>query len=334
MLNGTVVLPGGDAAVIRVPGMRAGLAVSTDCNARFVALDPRAGAAMAVAEAARNVVATGARPVALTDCLNFGNPERAEVAHQLEQSVIGLSEAARALGTPVVSGNASLYNETPEGSVLPTPTIGMLGVLPEVKRHLTIAPRVGDTLLLLGAPLVQEAATLAGGEYLAHAGEQPAGRPRIDLDRERAVQRLVIAAHSAGLLSAAHDLADGGLAVALAECLLAANAPELGADAAPVGFEGGVDVDLGPRLDAALFGEAPSRFLVAVADEDALASLRERADAAGVPATALGRCVERAERRLRLGPLDAPLDALRDAYEGCLPRALGVTAAGGGAPAE
>ncbi len=328
VLNGTVVLPGGDAAVIRVPGMRAGLAMATDCNARFVALDPRAGAAMAVAEAARNVVATGAQPVALTDCLNFGNPERPEVAYQLEQAVIGLSEAARALDTPVVSGNASLYNETPEGAVLPTPTIGMLGVLPEVERHLTIAPRPGDTLLLLGAPVAQEAATLAGGEYLARAHGRVSGRPRIDLDAERAVQRLVLEAHAAELLTAAHDLANGGLAVALAECLLAARVPGGDGVGAPepggVGFEGDAAVEPGPRLDAALFGEAPSRFLVGVAGDAALAALLERARAAGVPATVLGRCAVEAPPRLRLGPLDAPLDALRDAYEGGLPRALGV----------
>jgi len=324
VLNGTVVLPGGDAAVIRVPGMRAGLAMATDCNARFVALDPRAGAAMAVAEAARNVVATGAQPVALTDCLNFGNPERPEVAYQLEQAVIGLSEAARVLDTPVVSGNASLYNETPDGAVLPTPTIGMLGVLPEVERHLTIAPRPGDMLVLLGAPLAQAAATLAGGEYLARVHGRVSGRPHIDLEAELTVQQLVLDAHAAELLTAAHDLADGGLAVALAECLLAARVAEA-TDSGGVGFEGDSAVDLGPRLDAALFGEAPSRFLVAVADDVALAALLDCAAAAGVPTTALGRCISEAAPRLRFGSLDAPLDVLRDAYEGGLPRALGVT---------
>jgi phosphoribosylformylglycinamidine synthase len=323
VLNGSVVLPGGDAAVIRVPGMRAGLAMATDCNARFVALDPRAGAAMAVAEAARNVVATGARPVALTDCLNFGNPERPEVAYQLEQSVIGLSEAARVLDTPVVSGNASLYNETPDGAVLPTPTIGMLGVLPEVERHLTIAPRPGDTLVLLGASLAQEASTLAGGEYLARVHGRVSGRPRIDLDAERAVQQLVLDSHAAELLTAAHDLADGGLAVTLAECLLAARTPGE-PDPGAVGFEGDAALDLGPRLDATLFGEAPSRFLVAVAEDEALAALLDRARTAGVPTTALGRCIAEASPRLRFGLLDAPLDALRDAYEGGLPRALSV----------
>ncbi len=326
VLNGTVVLPGGDAAVIRVPGMRAGLAVATDCNARFVALDPRTGAQMAVAEAARNVVATGAEPVALTDCLNFGNPERPEVAYQLEQSVIGLSEAARALGTPVVSGNASLYNETPQGGVPPTPTIGMLGLLPDVERHLTIAPRVGDTLVLVGAPLRQEAATLAGSEYLVRVHGRLSGRPRIDLEHERSVQRLVLDAHERGLLTAAHDLSEGGLAVALAECLLAAGS---GPAAPGAGLVRAPGTDLGVRLDAALFGEAPSRLLVGVADGEALAALLDLARVAGVPAAPLGEVVAEEEPRLRIGPLDVSCASLRDAYEGGLPRALGEEGPGG-----
>ncbi len=329
VLNGTVVLPGGDAAVIRVPGMRAGLAVATDCNARFVALDPRTGAQMAVAEAARNVVATGAEPVALTDCLNFGNPERAEVAYQLEQSVIGLSEAARVLGTPVVSGNASLYNETPEGGVPPTPTIGMLGLLADVERHLTVDPGPGDLLVVLGALPPQEAATLAGSEYLVRAHGRLAGRPRLDLARERDVQRLVLDAHRRGLLTAAHDLSEGGLAVALAECLLAAG-ERSGSPGA--GFASDPGLDLGFRLDAALFGEAPSRFLVGVADEEARQALLALAQEAGVPAAALGAVIVEEEPRLRLGPLDVACTSLRDAYEGGLPRALGVEPPGAPAP--
>ncbi|MBM4416094.1 MAG: phosphoribosylformylglycinamidine synthase subunit PurL, partial [Chloroflexi bacterium] len=165
VLNQTVVRPGGDAAVLWVQGTTKGLAVATDCNGRLVGLDPRVGAQIAVAEAARNVVATGATPVAVTDCLNFGNPERPEVAYEIEQAVLGLAEACRALGTPVVSGNASLYNETPGSAVLPTPAVGMLGVLDDVARALTIAPRADDTLVLLGAPLAQPAAALAGSEY-------------------------------------------------------------------------------------------------------------------------------------------------------------------------
>ena len=336
VLNGTVVLPGGDAAVIRIPGVHVGLAMATDCNARFVSLDPRIGAAMAVAEAARNVVATGAQPVALTDCLNFGNPERPEVAYQLEQAVIGISEAARVLDTPVISGNASLYNETPSGAVLPTPTIGMLGVLPEVDRHLTVAPMPGDTLVLLGALVAQEVDTLAGSEYLVQAHGRVSGRPRIDLKFERAVQQLVLDAHEATLLTAAHDLADGGLAVALAECCLASrafgdnewDAGQLPPDDTGVGFVGSTAVDMGPRIDAALFGEAPSRFLVGVADEEALVMLLDRARDAGVSGTVLGRCVLESTPRLRLGPLDVSLDTLRDAYEGGLQRVLGDVGSG------
>jgi phosphoribosylformylglycinamidine synthase subunit PurL len=300
--NNTIVRPGGDAAVIRVraPGFtsRKGVAVATDCNGRMLALDPRLGAQRAVAEAARNVVATGARPVALTDCLNFGNPEKPEVAYQLERAIIGLSEAARAFQTPVVSGNASLYNETPTGQIYPTPTIGMLGVLEDVERALTIAPSEGDTIVLLGAELAQEAASLAGSEYQVQAHGGIGGVPSIDLDREVAAQALVLEAHAAGHLTAAHDIADGGLAVALAEMCILAGA---GIDAA--------GADPGPRLDAALFGEAPSRFLVATRAPEAVTAL---AAAAGVPSTVLGVI---GGERIRLGPLDVPLDDARARYE-------------------
>ena len=312
VLTGTVIPPGGDAALIWLKEADRAIAVSADCNGRLAGLDPRVGAACAVAEAARNVVAVGAEPAAVTDCLNFGNPERPEVAWQLEQAVIGLSEACRALGTPVVSGNASLYNETPEGAVLPTPTIGMLGVLDDVERRLAPAFRVGHEALLLGAPLAQPASALAGSEYLAALRGLAAGRPALDLGLEARVQRLVLDANARGLLSAAHDCSDGGLAVALAECCLAGGA---GLDA------GGAD--LGDRLDAALFGEAQSRFVVAAPDAAARAAVEALAAERGVPAAALGRA---GGDRFRLGPIDAPLAALREAHEGGLPRAL----AGGG----
>ena len=320
VLNHTVVRPGGDAAVLVLPqegrGSRRGFAVATDCNGRLVALDPRVGAQIAVAEAARNVVAVGATPAAITDCLNFGNPEKPEIAYELEQSIIGLSEACRALGTPVVSGNASLYNETPAGAVLPTPAVGMLGVLEDVERHLTPALTRGHAVVLLGAPLAQPASALAGSEYLttAHPSSGRSGRPSIDLDLEARVQRLVLDAHARRLLTAAHDCAEGGLAVTLVECCLAGG----------VGFEGRSGLDLGARIDGALFGEAQSRFLVAAApaDVDALIALALETD---VPATVLGAA---AGGRLRLGPLDLALDAARDAYEGGLERALAAPAEG------
>ena len=303
--NNTIVAPGGDAAVIWLKGTTRGIAVATDCNGRLVGLEPRIGAQIAVAEAARNVVATGALPVAVTDCLNFGNPEHPEIAYQLAQSIIGLSEACRALETPVVSGNASLYNETPDGAVLPTPTVGMLGVIEDVARAMTPALHDGDTVLLLGATVAQGAETLAGGEYLAHAHGRVAGLPRLDLDLEVRVQRLVLDAHARGLLTAAHDCADGGLAVALAECCIAGN---VGLDARAI--------DLGARTDAALFGEAQSRFLVATRDVEAV---RVLAAAADVPCTVLGVA---GGGLLRLGPLALAVEELRDIHEGGLARIL------------
>jgi phosphoribosylformylglycinamidine synthase len=326
VLNQTVVRPGGDAAVLWVRGTSKGIAVATDCNGRLVGLDPLVGAQIAVAEAARNVVATGATPVAVTDCLNFGNPERPEAAYELEQAVLGLAEACRALGTPVVSGNASLYNETPASAVLPTPAIGMLGVLDDVARALTIAPSAGDTLLLLGAPLAQPAQALAGSEYQWRTQGVAVGRPTIDLALEARVLRLVLAAHERGLLAAAHDLADGGLAVAAAEMCLAGN---VGLEPSPPGplspgrGEGESDGFGAVRLDASLFGEAQSRFLVAVPSAEAVVALRALAAEAGVPCVELGRC---AGERLRLGPVDASLEALRAQHEGGLERLLGGAA--------
>ena len=306
--NNTVVKPGGDAAVLRLKGSARGFAVSTDCNARVVALDPRIGAALAVAEAARNVVATGAKPAALTDCLNFGNPEKPDIAYQLEQAIIGLSEAARALGTPVISGNASLYNETPTGAIFPTPSIGMVGVLQDVTTALTAALPAGDTVVLLGGPIEQPASTLAGSEYQHVVTDTLGGQPAIDLDLEARVQRLVLDAHAQGLLTAAHDCGDGGLAVALAEmCIFGGT----GIDASGVSIEG--------RRDGALFGEAPSRFLVAVHGDDEAARLVALALSDGIDATVLGIA---GGDRVRLGPVDLVLDVATAAYDGGLEAAL------------
>ncbi len=308
VLNNTVVRPGGDAAVLRLKGSRRGVAVSADCNGRLVALEPRVGAQIAVCEAARNVVATGARPVAVTDCLNFGNPEKSDVSYQLEQAIRGLSDACRALGTPVVSGNASLYNETPTGQVLPTPTIGMLGVIDDVDTALRIAPGAGDLLLLVGAEPVQSTATLAGGEYLTQQLGRLAGRPAIDLGLEFAVQSLILEAHAEGLLTAAHDCADGGLAVALAEMCIASG----------TGLEAPA-VDLGERLDAALFGEAQSRFIVAVRDAGAASRVASLGRVADVPVVTLGLVQG---QQFNLGGVVAELDDLSAAYRTGLERAL------------
>ena len=310
VLNHTLIKPGGDAAVLWLRGTSRGVAVATDCNGRFVALDPRVGAAMAVAEAARNVVATGATPAAITDCLNFGNPEKPGVAYQIEQSILGLSEAARALGTPVISGNASLYNEVPEAAVLPTPSIGLVGVLQDIDTRLQVAFRAGDDVVLLGAQVAQPASTLAGSEYQSLTLGRLAGQPRIDLDLEARTQRFVLDAHARGLLTSAHDCSDGGLAVTLAESCMAGG----------TGLEVG-PIALGGRLDGALFGEAPSRFVVGTGDAAALLAL---AAAANVPAVHLGRA---GGERFRFGPLDLEVAAMSDVYERALPELLAGTEA-------
>ena len=198
--------------------------------------------------------------------------------------------------------------------MLPTPAIGMLGVLDDVTKHLTPACNEGDLVLLLGASVAQPASTLAGSEYLTQTLGRLAGRPNIDLDLEARVQRVVLDAHGRGLLTAAHDCADGGLAVTLVECCLAAG----------TGFEGAADLDLGSRVDAALFGEAQSRFLVATGSEADAQAVAELASAAGVPAVVLGRAVQgtAGSDRITLGPVGIALDAARDAYDEALERAL------------
>jgi phosphoribosylformylglycinamidine synthase subunit PurL len=279
----TVVAPGGDAAVLRIKGTSLGVAVTTDGNARYGELDPRRGAEIAVAEAARNCVAVGAVPVAVTNCLNFGNPEKSEVFWQLSEAIEGMSAACVALGTPVVSGNVSLYNDTSGVSIAPTPVVGMVGVLDDVSRCLT--PRFrdpGDVIVLVGPVLAE----LGGSEYqrLAH-GFNAGDPPSLDLALEARVHRAVLDAAGAGLLQSAHDVADGGLAVALAECCIAG---AIGAscslpDTAAVAAARGV----GSGLAGILFGENQSRFLLSCAAEQA-AELRDRLSRHDVPFSEIG----------------------------------------------
>tara|TARA_B100000700_G_scaffold305256_1_gene378906 strand:- start:6061 stop:8265 length:2205 start_codon:yes stop_codon:yes gene_type:complete len=306
--NNTVVLPGGDAAVLRIKGLEQGIAVTTDCNARLVSLDPRIGASIAVAEAARNIVATGSRPVAVTDCLNFGNPEKPTVAYQLEQSVIGISDACRKLGTPVVSGNASLYNETPVGQILPTPSIGMLGVIDRSLDSLTIAPKENNILVLVGSEFKQSIDSLAGSEYVTQKLGFIAGKPYIDLDYELKVQKFVLDAHKAKLLTAAHDCSDGGVAVALAEMVLATS---LGLDAA--------GVDCGLRFDASLFGEAQSRFIIATDSQKSLSVLQKMLSDSEISFSIIG--LVRGDR-FKLGPIDLSICAMLEEYENGLHKLL------------
>ncbi|MCY3913700.1 MAG: phosphoribosylformylglycinamidine synthase subunit PurL [Chloroflexi bacterium] len=296
--------PGGDAAVMRIKGTDRAIALCTDGNARHCYLDPFHGGAMAVAEAARNVSCTGATPLAITNCLNFGSPEDPAVYFQLARVIDGMTAACKALGTPVVSGNVSLYNESADQAIWPTPVVGMLGLLEEADTSCGIGfGAAGDIVGLLGdAPPV-----LDGSEYLAVVHGQVAGAPTIDLDAELAVQTVLRDLIQAGLLVSAHDCSDGGVAVAVAESA----------------FAGGIGVRLevdpsAERDDVALFGEAPSRIVIS-AKAAAWPDVERRAAAAGVPVRALGRV---GGDRLRVGPIDVALDEAHRAWDQGLDAAL------------
>jgi phosphoribosylformylglycinamidine synthase II len=279
----TVVLPGADAAVVRIKETRRALAIALDGNGRYCAANPREGAKLVVAEAARNVVCVGAQPIAITNCLNFGSPERPEVMWSFSEIIDGMAEACRVFNTPVVSGNVSFYNETEGRGVLPTPVIGMVGLIDDVKR--IIQPgfkNEGDLIALLGETgddlsISEYAATVAGkdlDEMIEH-GQAPA----IDLEAERAVQTACLRAAEAGLLRSAHDCSNGGLAVALAECCFSSlNRAAFGAD---------IDISGDYAAATRLFSETPSRIVISF-DESALGEIEEIVAAAGCPMTRLG----------------------------------------------
>ena len=310
VLNNTVVPPGGDAAVLRIWGTDRGIALKTDCNGRYCYLDPYAGAAIAVAECARNIVCVGATPVAVTDCLNFGNPEKLEVYYQLSQAVHGIAEACSVFETPVVSGNVSLFNETAGRPIYPTPVIGMLGLLEDVSRHLRAAfARPDCDVWLLGAGLEQAASSLAGSEYLESEHGLVAGLPSVDLDAERRLQRLVLRLNEEGLLMSAHDCSDGGLAVTLAECAILGD----------LGFDPRVEIT--GRLDAALFGEAQGRIIVSTRPDEfrqggGAARLQDLARELDVVVVRIGRTTRGGS--FALGPIVSEVARLREAHEALL----------------
>ena len=314
VLTGTVVPPGGDAALIWLKGTERALAVATDCNGRLVELEPRVGAACAVAEAARNVVAVGATPVAVTDCLNFGNPERPTIAYQIEQSILGLADACRAFGTPVVSGNASLYNETPAGAVLPTPTVGMLGLLDDVARRLTPAISEGDEVLLIGAPLAQPAEPSPAPSTSPRATiSSPARRPSTSIAR-RACSASCSTPTRAGC-SARRTTAP--TAVSPWRSPSAASRAASASMRAPPSSA----TDWTPRCSArrSRASSSPRRTPSPVRP-----SRRSPPRRVSRRSRSASRRARDEDARLRLGPLDAALAALREAYEGGLPAALGA----------
>ncbi len=315
----TVMGPGdGDAAVIRVRGTNKAIAVKTDCNGRYVYLDPRVGGRIAVAEAARNVACVGARPMAITNCLNFGNPKKPDVFFQFREAVYGMGDACRTLGTPVTGGNVSLYNENPQGAVYPTPVIGMVGLVDDL-RHVTRSSftTAGHHIVLLG----ENTGELGGSEYLACIHGIVAGAPpACFLPGERALIDALLESIGGSHVASAHDCSEGGLAVAVAECCI-------GSEYHPMGAA----VNLSPwetlPMRALLFGEAQGRVVLSTNNPEAVLAIATRH---GVPACAIGT-VRRASDGLTITVKDrvvhASCERLSAAFHTALPRAMKQAAA-------
>jgi phosphoribosylformylglycinamidine synthase II len=306
----TVVAPGGDAAVLQLKGYRQGIAITADGNGRYCYLDPYVGAQLVLAEAMRNLVCVGAEPAGVTDCLNFGNPEKPDRFWQFTRCVEGLADGCRAFRLPVVSGNVSFYNETPDTAVYPTPVLGVVGVLEDVKRHCTVGfKRQGDVILLLG----ETREDLGGTEYLKRIHDTVTGKPpALDLELERKVQSVCLEAVRQGLAASAHDCSDGGLAVTLAEsCLQGQRGAQVTLPESAV------------RLDAQLFGESPSRIVISARPEHA-ARIQELAAQAGAPVSVLGtvggktlRVTAGGKRQIAL-----PVEEIERIWRGALPALL------------
>ncbi|HUH12561.1 MAG TPA: phosphoribosylformylglycinamidine synthase subunit PurL, partial [Longimicrobiales bacterium] len=310
----TVVAPGGDAGVIRVRGTTKGIAATVDCNGRYCYLNPQRGAMIAVAEAARNLVCVGARPRAVTNNLNFGNPLKPEVYHQLSACVGGMAAACRAFDTPVVSGNVSLYNENPQGAIYPTPVIGMVGVLDDVSKAIRAGFRTADDPIVL---LGENTGELGGSEYLKVLHDKVAGdAPDVSLEGERRLQEAVLAMADAELLRSAHDCAEGGLLVAVAESAILEPERSFGA---------ALSLDDDVALAALLFGEAQGRIVLSCAP-DALERVLALAAEHDVPARAIGHVGEvgsalsvdvRGERVLELS-----IERVASAWHEAIPRIM------------
>jgi phosphoribosylformylglycinamidine synthase subunit PurL len=309
----TVILPGADAAVMRIKDTNLGFAVTTDGRGRHCYLDPRGGGAATVAEAYRNLSCVGAEPVAVTDCLNFGSPEKPDGYYQLAECIEGMSRACEVFGTPVVSGNVSLYNETDRGAIYPTPTVGMVGVMKDVNRHATPAfKREGDLVMIVGG--VNEELSFAGSEYLEVVHGRVAGRfPKPDIVEERAYSDLVRGLVERGLIDTAHDISGGGELFALAEMAISGG----------VGFAYDEEelehfLEYTRRPDLSFFGETGASFLIAFPEErwEEMQDALGVADQSGVSWVAYDHVGRTGGNRFRVGNhIDLGLNDLRGAYE-------------------
>lgn len=317
----TRIGPGAGAAVLKVPCEHGGktidkvLAFASDCNGRFVELDPFVGGQMVVAEVCRNLACVGAVPIGLTDCLNFGNPERPPIMRQIARAIDGIAEACRALEVPVVSGNVSLYNETDGRAILPTPTVAAVGLMDSLDDVIESAfPKAGLDVFVIG---VAKAGPLGGSSYLTDlTGEVKGALPGIDMALEARLQSLVRSLGKAHVIDSAHDVSDGGIAATLAECCVVGRGAGVGAT---------IDLKSDERAVEALFGEAPSRIVVSV-DPKLSATLLERAASANVPAVQVGttggdRLVVKVGGAAAIDAAITDIRALRDA---CLEKIVGA----------
>jgi phosphoribosylformylglycinamidine synthase len=272
----TVVGPGCDAAVILVKGTNKALAMKTDCNSRYVYLNPKEGTKIAVAESARNIVCSGGVPLGVTNCLNFGNPYKPEVYWQFAQAIAGMGEACRHFDTPVTGGNVSFYNESPDTAVYPTPTIGMVGLVEDLK-HITTSyfKDESDVIYLLG----EDKEELGGSEYLKIIHNKVAGEsPQINLDEEKKLQDALLNLIRKGLIKSAHDISEGGIVSALAECCIINQEKQIGCE---------VEVPIKSRKDFSLFSESQSRIIISISNEKLL-ELDHELKLCGVKFTKLG----------------------------------------------
>ena len=324
----TVIGPGSDAAVLRVKGTNKSIALTIDGNARYCYLDPYRGGEIAISETCRNLSCTGAIPLALTDCLNFGNPEKLDIYYQLEWAIRGMARACRVLGVPVVSGNVSLYNEYQDRPIFPTPVIGGLGLLDDGDQYVSSSfPEDGLLVMLLGASdWSHQSSGLAGSEYLEMFHDTVAGRPYIKLNLEKKVQDLCRQAIKKRLIYSAHDCSDGGLATCLAECCISRKVAHVSGISnrtkEMIGFRGGdLFYELPRRWDLALFGEAQSRIVVSL-DPGNKGLLEALANDIGVPFMDLGFT---GGSKFEMGSeIDLPVEEIYDSWSGGLEEALSV----------
>jgi phosphoribosylformylglycinamidine synthase II len=300
------LLPGSDAAVVRIKGTSKAIAISTDCNGRHCYLDPREGTKAAVAEAARNITCSGGLPIAVTDCLNFGNPEKPDIFWQFKESIEGMSDACRALDTPVVSGNVSFYNESFNEAIYPTPTIGMVGLIEDLSHVTSIAYKDGDVILLIGETKPE----LGGSQYLKVVHDKISGKPPlVDLENEVSVQDTLRRAIKAGLISSAHDISDGGLAITIAESCISGK----------VGAEITLDKLGDLSLAQKLFSESASRIVVTCKAEN-VSGVIDFCRQNSVSIVEIGKTTG---KNLKINDtISLPLNELEDVYLKSLERAI------------